>query len=745
MRTFSGILFSLLLMACATTVTRAPRTHLKLQLPSSPDTDGPWQVPLENAQDLQMVLAGAHLQGNQWPAEERTRVEAWVLREIGAQLKKQRVQEAVAPWAALAEWHTRVQVKPSPEFLQVTLQLLDRFARAGAVAQTLQIMNFLDHTAPDKLARRDALLAGMIELERVRIEHCRFENQQQKELCLSQGTLEREAYQGLSPWAGAEDLDTLKRISFTLWQVPPQTPFASIPEWIVQNAPPESRLHEADRWFALCLFENGCFRKPPAEALKAMEKLNSYVHEAWKNLISDTPSPAMLESLSAYMYELGPAFGLRMCEQGSAIFPGHPRVPLCRNRALQRMELSLVRRNMLVEQIRSTPDVRELWEELFQVTVQRFFHFAEREQLEPANREYAYMEQLVLWMEARWPSSEHRNSLVVQTLAISELHMLRGQVDKVRAICQKAFESTQDPRLLQTLFRLEFWSGNYAAAVEVMKKLEGMTQNSVQNQYLYLRQTRYHALALEQLGEPEAAAQLRMQAVTFFRKLFDFVSDPDLRTELVMLIAELYFDAGNGEIGLQLFQAALTRSPSCDILSQILKTLVIHERVDAAFDVYHTLMDNDACPANRKLYTSIWMRFFGLRNTITDERMENVHEFLNTYEGESWLAHLAAFARGKSTLKQLLAKAGNVGQKAEALYYGGLAAWAGGDSAMAFDLFRQVLDLRILNYTEHEFAFWHFEMQKRAPKLSPLPDLSQDAPAPEPADEGDSEGKDEAP
>jgi tetratricopeptide (TPR) repeat protein len=182
--------------------------------------------------------------------------------------------------------------------------------------------------------------------------------------------------------------------------------------------------------------------------------------------------------------------------------------------------------------------VRELWEALFQTTVQRFFHFAEREQLEQARREYAYLEQLVHRMERRWPVSEQRNSLVVQTLAIIELYLLRGQVEKARETAHGVFESTRDPRLLQALFRMEFWIGNYAKAVEIMKKMEELAQNSVQNQYLYLRQPAI-TRGVEQSGEPEACQPLRQQACSF-SQMFDFVTDPDLKTEQVLYMRVVF-------------------------------------------------------------------------------------------------------------------------------------------------------------------------------------------------------------
>lgn len=736
MRTLSGLVFSLLFFACSTTVSRLPAKNAQnVSLPANPDDEN-WHVVLENEQDLRMIVASAYFHGEKWSQPERTRVETWVLQQMGARLKRQDLRGAVGIWSWLAHWYAHTRVRPSRAFEQATQQLMDRVSLAGNVSAVLQILFFGERMAPDTLLRGE-LLDGIIELERVRIALCRFENKQNPERCLSQGKLEREAYRLLPVWAGADDIDMLKRMSFGLWGVPKQEAFATIPEWIVQNAPNDAKLHEADHWFGLCLFENGCFRQPTPSVLNAMANLNAYVHEAWANLVSTKPSVIMLESLARYVHErLGPAFALRLCETvGTELFLGNPRVALCRNQVLDGVEYSLLRRKLLNEQIRITPHVRELWEELFQTTVQRFFHFAEREQLEHARREYAYLEQLVRLMETRWPSSEKRNSLVVQALAISELYLLRGQVEKAREIVHTVFETTHDPRLLQSLFRMEFWNGNYAKAVEIMKKMEEMAQNSVQNRYLYMRQSRYHALALEHLGERNAAGQLRLQAAGFFRGLFDFVTDPDLRTELVLYIAELYFDAGQKDTGLQLFQAVLSRSSSCDFLSQILKTFIVYEQVDAAFDVYHTLMDSDSCFVNRKVYTSVWMRFFGLRHIVTDERMESVNEFLNNYEGEAWLSYLAAFARGKLTSKQLLSKASNVGQQVEAFYYSGLDAWARGDTKTAFDLFRQVQRFRILNYTEHEFVFWHFEMQKRVSNPVLLPQLPPQTEAP------DSEGE----
>jgi len=497
--------------------------------------------------------------------------------------------------------------------------------------------------------------------------------------------------------------------------VPANTSFSQVPAWLA-GASKGLRLHGADRWFGMCLFTQDCFAKPETGVRDAMAKLNPFLHDAWMNLISDKPDPAQLEALSLYVNtQLGPAFSGRICELTAKRFAGNAQTALCTQRQFGRLEYSLIQRRVLFEQIALTPFVRELWDELFQVTVSRFYHFVEREHLTLAKQEYGYLVHLVKLMDARWPSDAHQSALTVQSLAIVDLYMLRGEIDLARSICEKTFARTQDPRLLLSWFRIEFWTGQYAKAVELMDKLRTLAKDSVSTQYYFMKVARYHAVALERLGENEKAAQLRMEAVHFFRKLFEFINDPELRTEVVVDIGKLYFDSGNAANGLQLFQAALTRSPTCDVIGSILQTLVTYEQVDAAFDVYHTLMDHDSCRSNRRLYSSVWMRFFGLRFAVTDERMERVNQYLDAFTGDPWMMDLAAFARDRLTPAKLAAKAQNSGQKAEALYYGGIAAWSHGDTKTAFELFRQVLDLRIVNYTEHEFSFWHIELQKRRP------------------------------
>ncbi len=709
-----GLLVVSFLVSCSTTVRQPPRAARPVPgLP--PAAPAPVTLPLDSELDFRMLLSAAHLHGQAWPAREGARLDRWLRAELDALLSRGKDNDAFTLWLPYAQWLLTDAAAPSPEFVRLTIRLLDVQQRRGSALRTLQLLHFLDRFAPDQVPNRDRILWGILELERVRITQCRFETEEEPDRCLAQSELELDLYKAVAPGQAPSWIWLLQELSFALWPVPAGTGFAAVPTWLA-GQPKGLRLHAADRWFGLCLFTPGCFTQPGSAAKDALAKLNPYLHGLWMSLVGPKPGPDQLEALSLYLHtQLGPAFSGRVCELAPAALAGHPQVTLCARRQWGRLEHGLLSRQALVAQLARTPYVRELWDDLFQVTMTRFYHFVEREHLDLAREEFAYLEHLVRLMDARWPSDAHQNALTAQSLAIVDLYMLRGEIDLARATCEKAFARTQDPRILLSWFRLEFWTGQYARAVELMDKVRELSKDSVANQYYAMRLARYHAVALEHLGEGEKAGQLRFEAAHFFRKLFEFINDPELRTEVVVDIAKLYFDAGNAEQGLQLFQAALTRSPTCDMIGSILQTLVTYEQVDAAFDVYHTLMDHDSCRANRRLYSSVWMRFFGLRFAVTDERMERVNEFLDAFTGDPWMMDLAAFARDRLTAAKLTAKATNKGQKAEALYYAGIAAWSHGDTRAAFELFRQVLELRIVNYTEHEFSFWHIELQKRKP------------------------------
>ncbi|MBU1410541.1 hypothetical protein KKC22_03395 [Myxococcota bacterium] len=714
MRIVSGLVLLTFLISCTTTVSRTPRsTTAQQKLPDAPPT--PAELPLESDLDFRMMLSAAHFHGKTWPESGHRRLESWIRKEIGARLARNQENEAFTLWLPYAQWLQTGHATPTPEFMQLTSKLMDAYQKMGSATRTLQIIHFLDQYAPDTIPNRSRILWGILELERVRIEQCRFESEEHPERCIAQSELEGDLYKGVPPQQAPGWLPLLQEISFSLWQVPGGTTFLQVPTWLA-GASEGLRLHGADRWFAMCLFTPDCFAKPGPDVRAAMAKLNPFLYDAWMNLLSTKPDPSLLEALSLYVQtQLGSGFSGRVCELTAKSFPGHPQTALCNQRQFGRLEYSLLQRRVLVEQIARTPFVRELWDELFQVTVSRFYHLVEREHLTLARQEYSYLQHLVKLMDIRWPSDAHQSALTVQSVAIVDLYMLRGEIDLARSTCESTFARTQDPRILLSWFRLEFWTGQYAKAVELMEKLRALSKESVSTQYYFMKMARYHAVALDRLGEGEKAGQLRAEAAHFFRKLFEFINDPELRTEVVVDIGKLYFDSANAENGLQLFQAALTRSPTCDVIGAILQTLIIYEQVDAAFDVYHTLMDHDTCRSNRRLYSSIWMRFFGLRFAVTDERMERVNQYLDAYSGDSWSNDLAAFARDRLSSAKLISKAGNSGQKSEALYYSGIAAWSHGDTKTAFELFRQVLDLRIVNYTEHEFSFWHIERQLRRP------------------------------
>ncbi len=690
---------------------RRPATPAALQAPLAPSA-----LPLQSELDYGMLLSVAHILGSNWPEKERSRLERWLVSQIETRLGRNLESAAFQLWRPFAQWLQGVDLAPSREFLVVSRQLLASYQNMGVAAETLQLVNFFDQFEPGAVPNREQLLWGMVELEQVRVALCRHENATNPDGCASLGKLETALYRNIPPGQGFRWLDLLRHVSFSLWGVPADIAFSAIPGWLLE-APRGMRLLASDRWFGICLFNEDCFLNPDPQAQEAMGKLNPYLHQNWKVLSSSRPDARFLEALAQYVHhQLGPAFSGRVCELLEKKLQDRPQVTLCAMKQWSRIEYSLIRRRALVEQLERSPGVKELWEDLFQVTVSRFYHFVEREQLELARQEHAYLEKVVQAMNERWPADAHPGALVVQSLAIVDLLLLRGRIEEARKTCQSMYDKTQDSRVLMSWFRLEFWIGDYTRAVELMEQMKRTMKESVHAQYYYMKNARYHAMALEKLGEENAAQTLRAEAAHFFRNLFEFINDNDMRTETVVDIGKLYFDAGLEDNGLQLFQAALTRNPGCDAVGQILQTLIINEMVDPAFDVYHTLMDHESCRINRKLFASVWMRFFGERFSVEDERMERVRRFLDEFTGDFWLEQLAAFALDRITAEKLLETAGHDGQKAEALYYAGTALLAKKHTAEAFKLFQKVLDLRITIYTEHEFAFWHFENRRRRKK-----------------------------
>jgi hypothetical protein len=142
--------------------------------------------------------------------------------------------------------------------------------------------------------------------------------------------------------------------------------------------------------------------------------------------------------------------------------------------------------------------------------------------------------------------------------------------------------------------------------------------------------------------------------------------------------------------------------------------LVERGEADAALDIYRRALSkpNRQVSEYVKVYASLWVLDLSVRSTGTPDataeaylkRVESRSLQLRPTRAAAWYLKLARYAIGRLSYDQLLGAAATIGQKAEIRFYEAMHRLQRGRNAEANQLWKEVLDSKMVSFFEYEMA-----------------------------------------
>lgn len=142
--------------------------------------------------------------------------------------------------------------------------------------------------------------------------------------------------------------------------------------------------------------------------------------------------------------------------------------------------------------------------------------------------------------------------------------------------------------------------------------------------------------------------------------------------------------------------------------------LVERGEADTALDLYRRALSkpNRQVSEYVKVYASLWVLDLSVRNTGTPDAtaeaylkgVESRRLQLRPARAAAWYLKLARYALGKVSYDKLLGEATTIGQKAEVRFYEAMRRLQRGQTAEANQLWKEVLDSKMVSFFEYEMA-----------------------------------------
>jgi len=173
--------------------------------------------------------------------------------------------------------------------------------------------------------------------------------------------------------------------------------------------------------------------------------------------------------------------------------------------------------------------------------------------------------------------------------------------------------------------------------------------------------------------------------------------------ELLLRQGVLLDRLGRGDLSMRSFRLAVRLMPDRRATYALLISLFTTEgKLAEAAEIYQLAYHHDDIPMMWKIYYSLWIR--GLARRLSSDNYELASRYLEDVTGDDWTSYLAEYAAGKIEYEELLKRAGNKGEKAEAQFYRGLDLLAADRRDEARRLFEQVIDSGMMGFFEYQMA-----------------------------------------
>jgi tetratricopeptide (TPR) repeat protein len=185
--------------------------------------------------------------------------------------------------------------------------------------------------------------------------------------------------------------------------------------------------------------------------------------------------------------------------------------------------------------------------------------------------------------------------------------------------------------------------------------------------------------------------------------------------EATFEIGRVLYALGRHADGIQKFEEAIEQDSDRDqSYIDAIAFLVQNGEMDAALGVYRRALSRPDRSVSEyvKVYASLWIVDLTKRTQKLPDptaeaflaTLELRHPEIRPQRGAAWYRQLAAFTIGRLDYARLLAGANTTGKRAEVYFYRAMQLLADGRTDDAHDLWRKVLETRMVSFFEFEMA-----------------------------------------
>jgi tetratricopeptide (TPR) repeat protein len=385
-------------------------------------------------------------------------------------------------------------------------------------------------------------------------------------------------------------------------------------------------------------------------------------------------------------------------------FPKDPFAHLLRARCLANDGLDEAAIVHLRKTLALKEDVFDAWEALASLE-QRHLQQLARSSPEKAAARLAELEKLHARAVKLWSDRPIQPGLSEAYYTVAQGLYEIGEVDRAESLLERSLGIEPVADSLDLLGTIAFKRARLDQAQSRFESLASLPHTSD------AAALRWEARARQQLGEialrrGDTAGSTKYMRMAL-RHTNDLLARPaagsDERAARHVERGKLLFYLGDVDLAMEDFRRASAIAPgNVKAYADPLRYVVSHGYYEEARSIFGRALAQPELSPTLKLYFVLWMKDLAVRQNQPED--PELDAFLRDYKGSGWDLELARHARGETTFDDLLARAGDRGERAEAYFYEGLRLYRTGSPSKGKRLLEQVLDTQMMGFFEYDMA-----------------------------------------
>ncbi len=459
----------------------------------------------------------------------------------------------------------------------------------------------------------------------------------------------------------------------------------------------------------------------PEEAQAALHKLqgqpgdDAAVREALDAYLSPNAHPGdafRLAELFAQQPRRDEDVSERVCRDAERRFEKSPEPFLCVGKFAAFRDRLGVSAASFEEALKRAPDLREAWEMLARIYLQRLIMMVSDENLNVEGLEPQLKRVEAFYGEAnkRFSDKPLQPSMATALYEIGRGYFNGGRLTEATRYLERSVAMEPSVAALDQLGQIRLKKNDGRGAAALFERATALPKPRRDEQIFWRAKLRRElADAFEAIGDAAGAEAARRAALSDWDVLQGMNGlSPEGLTEVGLERAKLLYQLGERDEAFESFERAIDAMPDRGgTYADVIAFLVPRGELEEALDAYHRALGRSEVTDYLKVYCSLWIVDLARRAGQPEDPLATA--YLSSTDGGKWYDDLARWATGREPETQLVAHADTPARKAESAFYRAMRAFSDGRVAEARDLWKQVLDTDMMAFFEYDMAAFYLK------------------------------------